>query len=153
LIIAVDDYVETAVIYRLLGAVNDAKAIHDYVRSVLGVPASQIKTLYDTEASRDGILRALRALADDDKIKKGDPILIYFAGHGATEPTPAGWKIEDPRVQMIVPQNYGKNAHGIRDRTIARLIDRISEKKGDNIVCSISFSFLASDVKLSLRRP
>jgi hypothetical protein len=153
LIIAVDAYLATDVTSKLLGAINDAKDIQDYLKRVLGVPATQIKTLFDTQASRDGILRAFRALADDDKIKEGDPILIYFAGHGATERIPVGWKVDDPYIQMIVPQNYGNGVHGIRDRTIARLIDRISEKKGDNIVCFILLLFFASEVKQSTRRP
>jgi methylaspartate ammonia-lyase len=138
LIIAIDDYPDT-VPEKLLGAVNDGKAMIDHLERILGVPSSQITTLFNDQATRVGILHALRALAYDDRIKSGDPIIIYYAGYGSTEPTPDGSDQESSVNQMIIPQNYGKDVHGIRDRTIARLIDLIAEKKGDNIVCSILF--------------
>jgi Caspase domain len=147
LIIAIDNYPDTAATNKLLGAINDAKAVEDYLKRVLTVPSSQITTRFDHQATRAAILQAFRGLADDDRINNGDPILIYYAGHGATEPTPDGWHAESSVIQMIIPQNYGKGVYGIRDRTIARLIDRIAEKKGDNIVCSILLLFLTSEIK------
>jgi Caspase domain len=111
----------------------------DYLEKFLGVPPRQIKILFDTQATRTAIIQEIRALADDDRINFDDPILIYYAGHGSTELTPKGWKVEDPYIQMIIPQDYGDGVYGIRDRTIGLLINRIAEKKGNNIVCLTLF--------------
>ena len=43
-----------------------------------------IKWLTDKMATQKGIEKAISNLANDGRIKKfGDPILTYFAGHGA----------------------------------------------------------------------
>jgi hypothetical protein len=78
-------------------------------------------------------------LAADLRINRDDPILVFYAGHGGEVTTPKGWKVDDPKVQMLLPHDYGSNGdgrrvHGIPDKTIGALLSRIAEKKGDNIV-------------------
>ena len=120
----------------LEGAVADADSIDKYLREDLNVPSDRICNLRDQQATRKGIIEALRDIAKNDLIQRGDPILIYYAGHGTS--TRSGG------MQMLVPQDYskiieGEKVHGIPDLTIRELVDDIAEEKGDSIVCGVAF--------------
>lgn len=124
---------------QLRGAVPDAEAVKGYLEETLGVLPSQIKTLYDTQATRAAIIQELHAFQTDHRIQRGNPIFIFFAGHGTTGAAPAGWEAGGARIQMLVPHDYlcendGHIVHGIPDRTIGSLLEQIAKAKGDNIV-------------------
>jgi Caspase domain len=125
----------------LKGAVPDADAMQEYLEYDLKVPKSRIRNLRDTQATRAAIISELRALAVNSYINLNDPILIYYAGHGAEVTPPVGWEAggAGSKTQMLIPHDYHTTAdncevYGIPDRSIAVLLDRISKKKGDNIV-------------------
>jgi uncharacterized caspase-like protein len=66
---------------QLHSAVNDARAIADYLRTQ---KYDQVITLYDQQATKQAIIVAMQnQLAP--KLKKDDRALIFFAGHGFTE--------------------------------------------------------------------
>jgi hypothetical protein len=143
LIIAINFYDN---VRDLRGAVPDALSVKDYLENSLKVPSGQIHTLLNKSASRSAIIDALFSLRDDERIEKGDPIFIYYAGHGSELPAPES---EGSRLQVLVPWDYcptpEKYVGPIFDRTIGALIAEIAEKKGDNIVRRISFfEFAAS---------
>ncbi|KDR74095.1 hypothetical protein GALMADRAFT_250859 [Galerina marginata CBS 339.88] len=116
-------------------AVSDALNFKEYLENYLEVPTSQIRTLLNNSASRSAIIEALTGLERDPRIQKGDPIFIFYAGHGSEISGPAG----DPgaKIQALVPQDYcvnpGQEVPGIPDRTVGVLLSRIAETKGDNI--------------------
>ena len=89
LVIGINNY-QSPNIKDLEGAVPDADAVLDYLRNVLGVPSSQIRYLRDSEATRDAIMEEIKAFSSNNEIKEGDPILIYYAGHGGSADTPKG---------------------------------------------------------------
>lgn len=139
LIIGINKYKSFAVT-TLKGAVPDANSVQQYLEKELNVPSSHIRNLRNEEATRAAIVDAFRQLQDDSRIKNGDPILIFYAGHGGEVDAPVGWEAGDTKTQMLVPHDFrtkvnNRDVHGIPDRTIAALLDRLSEKKGDNIVC------------------
>jgi hypothetical protein len=107
----------------------------------LGVPPSQIKTLFNAEATRTAIIASLRDFQQDVRINRGDPILVYYAGHGSTADAPAGWvEAGHSEIQILVPHDTlcvsGEiMTHGIPDRTIGVLLEQIAQVKDDNIVC------------------
>jgi hypothetical protein len=71
-------------------------------------------------------------LRDNDRIEKGDPILIYYAGHGGKVPGD-----DADIVEALIPVDYAPKqpeVSPIPDRTIASLINGISKKRGNNIV-------------------
>ena len=107
----------------------------DYLRKDIKVPSDRIRNLRDQEATRAAIIEALEGIANNDLVKRGDPILIYYAGHGTSN--------KSGRIQMLVPQDYSKDkdqkVHGIPDHIIGELINGIADEKGDNIVCGVSF--------------
>lgn len=125
---------------NLRGAVPDADRVQSYLQKQLGIPDSQICNLRDSEATRAAVLREINALTTDDRIQRGDPILIFYAGHGSTAPTPKGWESGGRAIQLILPHDYlcvnekGQKIHGIPDRTLGVLLGRLASAKGDNIV-------------------
>jgi hypothetical protein len=121
--------------------------VQDYLQKYLAVPRSQIRIIRDSEATRATILHAIDALTTNDRIQRGDPIFIFYAGHGSTAPTPAGWEIGDPEIQLLVPHDHlcdnskGGKVYGIPDGTLAALLGRLVSAKGDNIVRRVSKLF------------
>ncbi|KAF8970606.1 hypothetical protein BDZ97DRAFT_1790093 [Flammula alnicola] len=140
LIIGINSY-KSKEFSDLYGAVPDARLFEDYLKTDLKVPSNQICVLLDQAASRKAIIEAFIALKNDERIKKGDPILIFFAGHGGELQPSDDWASRGLGItmQMLVPQDYcsksleSKSVPGIPDRTIAALLQGIAEKKGDNI--------------------
>ncbi|PPQ85555.1 hypothetical protein CVT25_006725 [Psilocybe cyanescens] len=92
--------------------------------------------LLGRDATRHAIEKAFKDLANNPLIGEGDPIVIFYAGHGGEilHQTPDG---EKHWIQMVVPYDYcterGKEVPCISDMEIGMWIDRIAEKKGDNI--------------------
>ena len=109
----------------------------------LQVPRNQVSLLTDEAASRAGIISALEALRSNDRIHQGDPIFIYYAGHGSGIPPPKDWECGGPgrKIQMLVPQDYApeRDIYGIPDYVLGWLVHRIAEKKGNNIVSTLKF--------------
>ena len=140
LIIGINKY-ESPNIPNLLGAVPDADAMRGYLQRHLGVPSSQIRILRDSEATRTAIIDEIEAFSFDDEIKVGDPILIYYAGHGGWAETPKGWEVgSSGRIELLIPYDQSSSLedpnpkHGIPDRTLGALLSHLADKKGDNIV-------------------
>ena len=144
LIIGINEY-ESPAIQNLLGAVPDADAVRDYLQKHLGVPSSQIRNLRDSEATRTAIIDEIKAFLHNDNIKPGDPILIYYAGHGGRAETPPDWEAGGTKIQLLVPCDYSTQLEAVEqeeidqkqaipDRTLGALLTRLANKKGDNIV-------------------
>ncbi|KAJ1301307.1 hypothetical protein OPQ81_003709 [Rhizoctonia solani] len=112
----------------------------NYFTQDLGVPDDRFLCLFDEKATRDAILTAfVKHLIENPAIKRHDPIVIYFAGHGDHMPAPAGWQTSDGRVEMILPHDassldeHGHYIYGIPDLTLAFLLYKLSQAKGNNI--------------------
>lgn len=132
----------------LRGAVADAHGFQSYLENVLKIPRGQIVVLTDEDATRSAIIDALKGLCDDDRIDPGDPILVYYAGHGSEMDPPINWESGGPdaKIQAIVPYDCdviidiksGQRVAPIPDRVLEVLLANIADKKGDNIVSFIS---------------
>jgi hypothetical protein len=107
----------------------------------MGVAPKHITVLHDDQASRKAILDAFQAFESDDRIVLNDPIIIFYAGHGAEASPPPGWDAggRAAKIQMILPHDFlpcttaEERQQGIPDLSIAELLSRISIKKGNNI--------------------
>ncbi|KAG8706557.1 hypothetical protein FRC09_002354 [Ceratobasidium sp. 395] len=126
----------------LTGAVADAAAMEDFLITDLKVPPDHIINLRNGQATRGGIIQAFRRLRDSPRIHKGDPILIYYAGHGGNGTAPAEWKTKygHDEIQVIFPYDYDLPVSGsketvncIPDRTIGMLLNELAVAKGNNI--------------------
>ncbi|KAI0319917.1 caspase domain-containing protein [Amylostereum chailletii] len=150
LIVGIDKYAFGG-IPTLYGAVADAEAIANYVKTQLQVPEDHIIRLHDAGATRAAIINAFRFMAGEIKHRdsipnafkfkaepqKDDPILIYYAGHGSTALRPRSWTMENEEIQLIVPYDCTKensrSVDAIPDRTLNALLQKLAEAKGDNI--------------------
>ncbi|KAG8734608.1 hypothetical protein FRC10_011615 [Ceratobasidium sp. 414] len=138
LIIGINDYAADKV-PNLKGAVQDAQSFRDYLIKYLFVPETQIKTLFGTQATRANIINEFRALGANTQINAQDPIVVFYAGHGAKLDKPEGWEEGGSHIQALVPQDVnlkdtaGAIVYPIPDRTIATLLNEIGDAKGDNI--------------------
>ncbi|KIJ56325.1 hypothetical protein M422DRAFT_239546 [Sphaerobolus stellatus SS14] len=152
LIIGINSYPNAT---KLKGAVNDACTFHKYLVDCLHVPIGNIKLLLDEEATKANIIQGLRAFQKNPKINYGDPIVVYFAGHGAEANSPPEW--DSGKIQLILPHNYALDpfeleggherdnviTHAtqpnrvlrnvIADRIFGALLNDICRDKGDNI--------------------
>ncbi|KAG8717058.1 hypothetical protein FRC08_008264 [Ceratobasidium sp. 394] len=126
----------------LAGAVADATAMQEFLTTDLRVPPNHITNLRDSQATREGIIQAFRRIRDDPRIHKGDPILIFYAGHGGLGTAPPEWKKKYgyDEIQVIFPYDYNLALPGskelvncIPDRTIGMLLNELAAAKGDNI--------------------
>jgi hypothetical protein len=138
LVIGIDQYASPEV-QNLGGAVADANALSQYLVENLKVLKSNIRLLTDSDATRTGIIDNLKALRSDERIIRGDPILIFYAGHGGEARPPKGWETGGANIQMILPHDFhtqldGDDVPGIPDRTIGALLTSLAKEKGDNIV-------------------
>ncbi|PVF95454.1 hypothetical protein CPB86DRAFT_711227, partial [Serendipita vermifera] len=129
LIIGIDKYLNSR--YQLCGAVNDARDMVHYLKTNL--PSSTIRSLYNQHATRRSIIRELDNLITNTRIKHQDPILIFYAGHGAEAIPPASWNTQGQKVQMIIPHDYDDNHNVITDQGFATLLQELASAKGDNI--------------------
>lgn len=139
LIIGINEYDHVA---KLRGCVSDANEVEEFLKFDLMVPPDHIISLRDQSATRAKIMQAFRDLATDPRIKKDDPIFIFYAGHGTELVAPRGWEAGGPgaKIQALMPQDYNtykRDAiHAIPDRTVGALINSIARAKGNNVVSS-----------------
>ena len=140
LIIGINEY-ESPNIPNLKGAVPDADDVRDYLQNQLGVPSFQIRNLRNSAATRAAIIAGIEAFSLSKEIEVGDPILIYYAGHGGSADTPKGWEVGSTgKIELLIPYDHSSPLedanpkHGIPDRTMGALLSQLAMKKGDNIV-------------------
>ena len=131
LVIGINKY-QSSNIPSLMGAVPDADAVQDYLQKYLGVPNAQISNLRDAEATQAAIIDAINALTTDARIQRGDPILIFFAGHGSAASNPVGsvgWERGETEIQPLVPYDYlcqRRKVYGMPDVTFGTLLGRLA---------------------------
>jgi hypothetical protein len=118
--------------HPLSGGVADAHSVREYLENCLGVPSNQITSLIDKKATRLAIINAFSDLRTDDRIRKGDAILIYYSGHGGKDD-----QMGIIPYDAVIPDQL--NVQPIHDFVLEILLARIANQKGNNIV-SDSFS-------------
>ena len=69
-------------------AVADAEEMQRLLVEKLGFPEKNIEILLDDNATLNGIKKSMQKLAENTS--ENDRVLIYFAGHGMTQPLPSG---------------------------------------------------------------
>ncbi len=148
LIIGINSYFDKTIV-PLSGAVSDAKNFKKYLENDLAIPSKQIIMLTENQATRSAVIQSFKDLATDIRIKPGDAIVIYYAGHGVQVYTHAGHEVDgvNNKIEAIVPYDYGRVNDGdqivqpIPDYTLEKLLSYIAQKKGDNIVSYYVFKF------------
>ncbi|QRV99098.1 ICE-like protease (caspase) p20 domain protein [Ceratobasidium sp. AG-Ba] len=153
LVIGINKY-KSPIRADLDGCVSDATSVLNYLVQDLGVPRGQILTLFDEQATREGIITAFWThLIHNGSIKPSDPIVIYYAGHGESRPAPPEIYSSDGQWEFILPHDAssmspdGSYIHGIPDRTLGALINELNKEKGDNITVIMDSCFSGSGTR------
>ncbi|KAG7440927.1 uncharacterized protein BT62DRAFT_909410 [Guyanagaster necrorhizus] len=153
LVIGIDKYLSNG-IRDLKGAVADADAVNTFLQETLLVPKDQIKNLRNEDATRVTIETEIKRLGDNSAIKKEDPILIYYAGHGAEADAPSGWPSTNKKIQMLLPYDFDPNGstdsergQGLLDTKLSHLLADLAMKKSDNITVILDCCHSASGTR------
>ncbi|KZT66779.1 hypothetical protein DAEQUDRAFT_739795 [Daedalea quercina L-15889] len=140
LVIAIDKYKNTS-ISPLSGCTLDGNDFTTFLTETLHIPNHHIHQLYNEKATRGTIIDAFhRHLIENRDIKRGDAMVIFYAGHGARQPAPEDWEAADNMVEVICPHDIaardakGAPIQGIPDRTFGGLMQRLAAEKGNNIL-------------------
>ncbi|KAG9310082.1 hypothetical protein JVU11DRAFT_9691 [Chiua virens] len=98
------------------------------------------------------IINAFEDLRNDERIKNGDPLVIFYAGHGGELPAPTfwgSWGLTERTIQCLLPRDYERSVvHPIPDRTIGALIEDIAKTRGDNITVIFDCCHSASGTRV-----
>lgn len=112
---------------NLKGCKNDANSMYAVLQSKFQFQASEIDTIFDNSANRQGILDAFNRLLS--KVKAGDYAVIYYAGHGSTVKNSLSFEV-DKKDQSIVPSDTWKEGvHDIRDKELSAIFNKFIDKK------------------------
>lgn len=82
LLIGINRYTPAAGVQNLEGPVNDANALRQVLVSNWQFRSENIKTLFDSEATKSRILNALDEYASS--LKPGDFLFLFYSGHGTS---------------------------------------------------------------------
>lgn len=135
LVIAIGDYPEEGG-WPDISSQNDVVHINAALK-ILGFNSNNIITLFDEQATKEGILNSIKTLTQ--KLKKGDVVYIHFSGHGQQVIDDNGDEI-DNLDEAIVPYNsfidyiegYNEGQNLIRDDLLGTLSEDIREKCGNS---------------------
>jgi hypothetical protein len=123
----------------LNSCVNDAKMFKAFLSERLQVPDSRIVFLANETATRSAIISSLSYLAQNVDIRHGDAVVFFYAGHGSRIAAPKEW-MTSKQIETLCPHDErmtdakGEFIHGIPDRTVNKLLFKLSFVKGNNIV-------------------
>lgn len=124
LLIGIDKYPFFSDDSQLRGCVNDADLMSEVLRERFGF--TRIRRLSDREATRDGILEALKTLSEE--VRTGDTVVLSYSGHGSRRTNAAA---PDGYDETIVPHDSGRGTaenRDIRDSEIASWLHEVSSK-------------------------
>lgn len=143
LIIGINKYSDFRNYTALRGCVTDGQSVVKYLVSRLFVPPENIRYLYDSEATYSAIIREIKCFGrgNPPRGNSGDPILIYYAGHGGETPPPSRWGYRaNEKIQVLIPYDCGDRTRdgaeicAIPDYIIGDLLKDIADRIGHNIV-------------------
>ena len=127
LLVGIDAYRHVS---RLVGPVNDAKAMREFITTDLGYDPRDVRLLLDAEATRAGILRGIEEWLIDGT-SPGDEAFLYFSGHGFQQPDTNGDepdRLDETLVPVDVVVRDDKTVVGmITDDEVAALLNRLSD--------------------------
>jgi hypothetical protein len=99
---------------QLRGCLNDVALLRATLQTRFGFPEDGITVLTDDQATRDGILAAMKQLADETG--RDDVVLVFYSGHGSQM---SDREHDEPDFydETIIPFDSGRSPHKNRDIT------------------------------------
>ena len=134
LLIGIDAYRNVS---NLVGPVNDAMLMRDFVTSGLGFDPGDVRLLLNAEATRDNILRELDEWIVDGT-RPGDEVFLFFSGHGFQQPDTNGDepdRFDETLVPVDVVVRDDETVSGmITDDEMAAVLGRLSGRHVNMVV-------------------
>jgi pimeloyl-ACP methyl ester carboxylesterase len=131
LLVGIDEYINVS---DLRGCVNDVEALRTFLLNQLNVPEEQIHILTNKKANRANILKTFQEFfINNPAIKKGDQLLFHYSGHGSRMQDSSGLEADGYNETLVPHDARTPGVYDISDKTLAALLDRLAETKGDNV--------------------
>ena len=132
LLIGINAYPNMPAKYQLHGSRPDALAMKKFLLEHWGFSASDVRTLLDDEASKEGIMDGLNSWLPD-VTEPGDRIVVYFSGHGTQVPDTSGDEA-DGQDEAWSPSDIGRRSghfvnEQVTDDEIAAAFRRLSGRE------------------------
>lgn len=130
LLIGINRYAPASKVSGLNGCVNDMHAFRDYLQATYADRLGTVKTLANSEATRENIITAFRENLTA-KAQQGDTVLFFFAGHGSRENTPpelAEYEPEGKNETLVCYDSRLPGQHDLADRELGYLLDEVAQK-------------------------
>ena len=116
----------------LNGAVNDVEMIHDILTTRFGFPPEEIEVVTDRDATREGVLAAIRRLAD--RSGPDDVVYLHYSGHGSQLPDNNGDEADGQDETLVTHDGRTGDVADITDDELAELIASI---RGRSVVVTL----------------
>jgi len=110
---------------NLDGCANDALSVGQLLMARYGFQNENIKTLLNSEATRENILLAFNDLLS--RCETGDVAVVYYAGHGSQVRNSLSEE-KDLKDETMVPADSYLGAKDIRDKELALLFNKFADK-------------------------
>ena len=134
LLVGIDAYRHVS---GLVGPVNDAMAMREFVTKDLGFDPRDVRLLLDAEATRANILREFEEWIIDGT-GPDDEVFFYFSGHGFQQPDENGDepdRFDETLVPVDVTVRDNESVAGmITDDEMASLLNRLSGRHVNVVV-------------------
>lgn len=105
LLVGINEYPKLGPDKYLKGCVNDVEAMSRTLEGRFEFPKDHLTILRDGEATRDGILAAMKALAE--RVGEDDVVVFHYSGHGSRMRDREGDEA-DGMDETIVPYDSGR---------------------------------------------
>jgi uncharacterized caspase-like protein len=112
LLIGINWYPNFAPRGQLTGCVNDVEVMRQVLLNSFGFPENHVAVITDEQASREGILGAMRELVQ--RVGQDDIVVFHYSGHGS-QMTDLEGDEPDGLDETIVPYDSGRAPHENRD--------------------------------------
>lgn len=124
LLIGIDKYQK---VNDLRGAVNDVRRMHYVLTNKFGLDKENVHVLTNEQATRDGIINAIREHLIA-KARPGDVAILYYAGHGSQMRDISGDET-DGRDETIIPHDSRTpGVFDISDDELNGLLQQLTRK-------------------------
>lgn len=135
LLVGIDRYPGFPQRNQLSSCAGDARLVAEVLRDDFGFPSQNVELLLNEEATRQGILDALKGLAR--RVRRDDVVVFYYSGHGSEARDRAGAR-GNPEAdeaaeweQTLVPHDSGRDGRtpyrDIRDDELYLWIRQVNE--------------------------
>ena len=135
LLIGINSYPNFAPRGQLSGCINDIEVMRQVLERSFNFPEDHVVSLKDEQATREGILTAMKELVA--RIGKDDIVVVHYSGHGS-QMTDLEGDEPDGLDETIVPYDSGRAPdHANRDIKDAQQVTMKNGRPATQGICPV----------------